>query len=311
MTRQQIIATAAAENGAKENPPNTNQNKYGAWYGMNGVPWCAIFVSWVFDKAGLPLGKIDSVKGFHYCPSAYNYWKRNNQLTYSPQPGDIVLYDWRGDGLSDHTGIFVTWVKPNDTFTAWEGNTSFNNDSDGGQVMLRTRSIRSVKSFVSPAVYGQTTNVSNDILQRGDQSSEVARIQKMLFDLKYDITVDGDFGPATRKVVKQFQKEHGLEITGIVDLIVEGALAAELQKPKVSDHKLITGSYLKKGDSGAAVATLQNALNRKDARPAVNEDGVFGITTQNALKAFQKKNKLLVDGIAGPQTFQRLGMKNG
>ena len=45
MSRKEIIQRAAAEEGTTENPPNSNKTKYGEWYGLNGVPWCAIFVS--------------------------------------------------------------------------------------------------------------------------------------------------------------------------------------------------------------------------------------------------------------------------
>ena len=310
MPRQTIIDTAASQNGTKENPPNTNKTKYGEWYGMDGVHWCAIFVSWVYDQAGHPLGQIDSPKGYHYCPSAYNFWKRNNRITKDPQPGDIVLYDWEGDGLSNHTGIFVAWVKPGETFKAWEGNTSLTNDSDGGQVMTRTRSLKLVQAFVNPGVFEGAIQPVTGILKRGDKGASVAAIQKQLFDLKYEgVTVDGDFGATTEKLIKQFQQEHGLVITGVVDAIVEGALQAELNKPKVADTKLTTGVYLKKGNSGAAVVALQKALNRNGARPLLTEDGVFGTDTVVALKAYQTSKGITADGIAGPESFKALGLK--
>jgi hypothetical protein len=277
---------------------------------MNGVHWCAIFVSWVYDQAGHPLGQIDSPKGYHYCPSAYNFWKRNNRITKDPQPGDIVLYDWEGDGLSNHTGIFVAWVKPGETFKAWEGNTSLTNDSDGGQVMMRTRSVKLVQAFVNPGIFGDAIQPTIGVLKRGDKGAGVAAIQKQLFDLKYEgVTVDGDFGATTEKLIKQFQQEHGLAVTGIVDSIVEGALQAELNKPKVADTKLTTGIYLKKGNSGAAVVALQKALNKNGVRPLLTEDGVFGTDTVVALKAYQTSKGITADGIAGPESFKALGLK--
>jgi hypothetical protein len=310
MPRQTIIDTAASQNGTKESPPNTNKTKYGEWYGMNGVHWCAIFVSWVYDQAGHPLGQIDSPKGYHYCPSAYNFWKRNNRITKDPQPGDIVLYDWEVDGLSNHTGIFVAWVKPGETFKAWEGNTSLTNDSDGGQVMMRTRSVKLVQAFVNPGIFGDAIQPTIGVLKRGDKGAGVAAIQKQLFDLKYEgVTVDGDFGATTEKLIKQFQQEHGLAVTGIVDSIVEGALQAELNKPKVADTKLTTGIYLKKGNSGAAVVALQKALNKNGVRPLLTEDGVFGTDTVVALKAYQTSKGITADGIAGPESFKALGLK--
>lgn len=305
MNRQNILATAAAENGITENPPYSSKTKYGAWYGLDGVRWCAIFVSWVFDKAGLPLGKIDSAKGYHYCPSAFNYWKRNNQLTSNPQPGDIVLFDWDGDGWSDHTGIFNQWIKKGETFTAWEGNTSPTNNSNGGQVLLRTRSVTVVKAFVNPGVYGDHLQPFKNVLQKGSTGSETTRIQKMLYDLDYTITVDGVFGTATEKVVKKFQQEHHLDVTGIVDEITKGALQAELNWK--NETTISSGSILRKGNSGAAVVTLQKALNKKGAKLVA--DGVFGEATLKALKTFQKKAKMKEDGIAGPQVWKALNTR--
>ena len=122
MSRQSIIDTATAENGTKESPANSNKTKYGKWYGLDGVKWCAIFVSFVYDKAGYPLEAIDRPKGYQSCQSGFNFWKRNNRITKDPQPGDIVLYDWSGDGICDHTGIFVKWLDAAKTkFHAWEG----------------------------------------------------------------------------------------------------------------------------------------------------------------------------------------------
>ena len=106
MSRQTIINVAAAEVGTKESPPDSNLTKYGAWFGLNGEKWCAIFVSWVYAHAGYPLGDIDTNRGYSSCQSGYEHWKLTGELTDDPQMGDIVLFDWDGDGHCDHTGIF-------------------------------------------------------------------------------------------------------------------------------------------------------------------------------------------------------------
>ena len=101
-------------------------------FGENGVQWCAIFVSWVFDHADYPLGNIDTDKGYSSCQDGYNHWKKTGELTETPQMGDIVLYDWNEDGHCDHTGIFLKWIEEGKIFQSYEGNTSVGNDSDGG-----------------------------------------------------------------------------------------------------------------------------------------------------------------------------------
>ncbi|MBN8576746.1 MAG: peptidoglycan-binding protein [Cyclobacteriaceae bacterium] len=312
MSRQRVLEVAAAENGTRETPPHTNKTKYGEWYGLNGVPWCAIFISWVFDKAGCPLGPVDSTRGFQYCPSAYNYWKSHNCLTESPQPADIVLYDWNGDGICDHTGIFVKWIEPGKSFQSWEGNTAMSNDSNGGRVMLRTRQTGSVKAFVNPGVFNNDTfqpQLPLLIFKRGSKGADVVRVQKMLFDLGYSITVDGDYGIRTERVVKDFQNDQGLPTDGIVTPVLLGVMESELSRPKTVDKRIITGVFLRKGDCGTAVVTLQRALNKQGAHPMLSEDGVFGTDTYDALKVFQKKNKLMIDGVAGPQTWGVLGVR--
>lgn len=62
--------------------------------------------------------------------------------------GDIVMFDFNGNGTSDHTG-FVIEVSGN-TITTIEGNTGTDNDTNGGQVQKRTRSRSVVNYFVRP-----------------------------------------------------------------------------------------------------------------------------------------------------------------
>lgn len=64
---------------------------------------------------------------------------------------------------------------------------------------------------------GQT--VSYKTLRRGNYGELVKQLQTKLNALGYDLGVcgiDGDFGQATEKAVKQFQKDHGLKVDGIV-----------------------------------------------------------------------------------------------
>ena len=62
---------------------------------------------------------------------------------------------------------------------------------------------------------------------------------------------------------------------------------------------------LKKGSRGSEVKTLQTAL-KEQGYYSGKIDGVYGKSTVNAVKAFQKKNGLKADGIAGPLTQEKL-----
>ena len=134
-----IVEIARKEIGTTEVPLNSNKTKYGVWFGLDGVHWCAIFVSWVYATAGKPIAWGGYRNGYAGCQTAYAYFKKNLLLVTDPQPGDIVLFDWNGDKRYDHTGIFVEWISK-DKFKSIEGNTSLANDSNGGEVMERVRS---------------------------------------------------------------------------------------------------------------------------------------------------------------------------
>lgn len=139
--REKIISIATAEVGVCENPSGSNKVKYAEWFGLNGYPWCAMFVSWVFDKAGCRLPQINTDKGYSSVQSAFNYFTKKGLITTEPKEGDIVLFDWNGDNHYDHTGIFVCAYNK-DKFISIEGNTAVGNDSNGGQVMRRERSFK-------------------------------------------------------------------------------------------------------------------------------------------------------------------------
>lgn len=149
-----IIKIAEREIGVTEHPKDSNNTKYNKWFGLPSLPWCGMFVSWCYDKAGFPLGKIGFLKGFAGCQTAVAHFKKTGEITKSPVPGDIVFFDWNGDGRYDHVGLFEKWIEvPNQPkmFQTIEGNTSLHNDSNGGNVMRRKRNTKGV-IFVHPKV---------------------------------------------------------------------------------------------------------------------------------------------------------------
>lgn len=138
-----IIEIAEKEIGYMEDPADSNNTKYGKWFGFDGVAWCAMFVSWVYDQAGHPLGQISHPKGYAGCQFGFNYFNKKGLIITDPKEGDIVFFDWNGDGRYDHTGIFVKRLDKK-YFETIEGNTSMTNQSNGGQVMKRKRAFKNV-----------------------------------------------------------------------------------------------------------------------------------------------------------------------
>ena len=146
--REKIIAMAAAEIGYLEDPLGTNQTKYGKWFGLDGVPWCGMFVSWVYAHAGLPLGNIGFLKGFAGCQTAVAHFRKAGKIVKNPKQGDIVFFDWNDDGRYDHCGVYV-FDRDSLRIVTIEGNTSTKNQSNGGLVMMRVRDKRLSNIYVS------------------------------------------------------------------------------------------------------------------------------------------------------------------
>lgn len=138
-----VLRIAAAEIGTKESPAGSNKVKYSAWYGLTG-PWCVMFVDWVFFQAGavLPV-KTASCTALMNAAKSVGMW-----VTKDYRPGDVAIYDWSGDGAPDHCGILE--AVGGSSVTAIEGNTGVGNDSNGGAVMRRTRTLGQIVGAVRP-----------------------------------------------------------------------------------------------------------------------------------------------------------------
>lgn len=153
-TAKALLRIAEAELGTKESPAGSNQVKYASWYGLPGQPWCVMFVQWVFARACVPLpARTASCTALMNAAKATGMW-----VTSDYQPGDVVIYDWGGDKVPDHCGIVETISGK--TVTAIEGNTALGNDSNGGEVMRRTRTENQILGVLRPA-YEEDDNMDN------------------------------------------------------------------------------------------------------------------------------------------------------
>ena len=141
--RARVLSIAAAEIGVTESPAGSNMQKYGEWFGLNGYPWCMMFVSWVMSMAGLPL-PIKTAS----CNELANWARYHGQLVKSGyKPGDIVFMRFSGTAIQ-HVG-FCESVKSGALVTI-EGNTGAEDDANGGQVQRRTRRLSCVVSAYRP-----------------------------------------------------------------------------------------------------------------------------------------------------------------
>jgi hypothetical protein len=147
--RQQALAFAKKNLGVEEHPAGTNKQKFGEWYGVNGEPWCAMFVSRCYDAAfGERRGFVKRGSRYAFVPflmAAAVEGERGLDQTRNPQPGDIVCYQFDADENADHIGLFEKWTnKSAGRFDAIEGNTSSASNSNGGQVKRQHRTLSQV-----------------------------------------------------------------------------------------------------------------------------------------------------------------------
>lgn len=143
-TASTVMNLAAKYVGTKEYPKDSNNvvfntDYYGHAVSGSRYPWCCTFV-WDIYRMAKASGLFYDGQMVAYCPYVYNWGKRNKLNVPKSQGryGDIVLFDWTGDGEADHIGFIVKQYSDGSYLTI-EGNTAIGNDSNGGEVMYRTR----------------------------------------------------------------------------------------------------------------------------------------------------------------------------
>ena len=89
---RRALAEALRHVGVRESPPGSNRTMFGRWFGVDGVPWCAIFVSYCFDVgAGVVLcrswrGAGTGPRGVAYVPTLAA-WLRATGRAVAPSRG--------------------------------------------------------------------------------------------------------------------------------------------------------------------------------------------------------------------------------
>ena len=158
-------------------------------------------------------------------------------------------------------------------------------------------------------------------LRRGATGMEVRLVQFWLrlaadnYSALRTVTVDGSYGAATVSAVEAFQSLFGLTADGVVgrstwNKLKEVALAVA---NKIVAANTAPGQFtttVREGSTGTTVRAVQFYLRRLSAYysdiPTVTVDGRFGAATTRAVKAWQARAGLTVDGVVGRLTFQSL-----
>ena len=265
-----VLQIARNEIGTKESPANSNKVKYAKEYGMNGQPWCAMFVWWVFKHANCSELFYGGKKSA-YCPTIADYYIAKKQTVgkNNGQPGDIVLFDWNKNNSSDHIGI-IEKKNSDGTYTTIEGNTSLSNNANGGQVMRRTRR-QSEISYICRPKYTETEDVKETVSK---------------------LVVDGEWGETTTRVCQRIFK-----------VVENGEVSGQLISCKKYLPNCNTSSweFVKSSKNGS---TLINAIQEL---VGAKQDGKAGKKTVKAMQSFLKEKDFdcgEADGYMGAKTVK-------
>ncbi|MDD4213059.1 MAG: CHAP domain-containing protein [Bacilli bacterium] len=99
-----IIAAGLGEEGYVEGL--NDKNKYGEWFEYPNVAWCAIFVSWCSNQAGIGIDVIPKYSSVSYGMIWFQeHGLFGYQENYTPKAGDIIFFS---DNDASHTGIVVS-----------------------------------------------------------------------------------------------------------------------------------------------------------------------------------------------------------
>lgn len=145
-----------------------------------------------------------------------------------------------------------------------------------------------LRKYGSGGTGGGSTETSLPVLRSGSSGAAVRTLQYLLRASGKSITADGSFGPATDSAVRSYQSAHGLSVDGVVG--------------NSTWYSLLP--VLRQGATGEAVKGLQREL--VDAGYSLTVDGSFGSATYSALRSYQSTSGLVVDGVAGNNTWGSL-----
>ena len=139
------------------------------------------------------------------------------------------------------------------------------------------------------------------LLKYRSRGKSVQLLQELLNAFGQQLETDGYFGRMTESAVKNFQQQNGLTADGIVYtqtwaklLILPPTFTNQTPLTPVEINRLLQTSLKKGAINKEAVKILQELLN--NVGYSLGVDGGFGRLTETAVKDFQQKNGLLVDG---------------
>ena len=270
--RERVLTFARAELGYKESPANSNMTKYGKWYGLDGNPWCMMFVMWLFDQAGILFdqsgGLLALPKRTASCSDLMNAAKAAGCFITNPkqfQSGDVVIFTF------GHTGILES-VRADGVLMTIEGNTGTTNQANGGQVMRKNRKASQCYGVVRP-----DWEAAAKTLQEAQQQA-LAKMPtvKLPIAVAAQQALDGMYGNGSERKQKLsgmgYTPDEMQEIQHIINLLSGGGWRVQVC---VSSQLNIRSAP---GKQGRIKGQLQNGaiVTVTEVRPGDGSDSGWG-----------------------------------
>ena len=217
--------------------------------------------------------------------------KKKMTVPYSKaKKGDIVNYDFNHNGTSDHTGI-VYKIESGKLYVV-EGNTSKDNDCNGGAVCKRIRFKGNVNYLIRPKYDSKVT--ADMVIATAMAEVGIKEAPKDSNNVKYNTWF------------------YGKEVAGKAypwcEVFVCWCFANTLEKvpkPKGEYSGTIPQPTISFGDKGAKVTQLQQFLTWYGIK--TNADGKFGRKTLTSVLVFQITEGLTPDGVFGKKSYSAAG----
>lgn len=300
------------------------QREPGTYKMSHSDPWCHATIS----AAAYKSGNVGVVPNTAYCPTGVNWFKNKGKWKarstgYKPSVGNIVYYDWSNgkDKLSDHVGVVI--AVSGSTMVVREGNK--NNRLEDRNISIYSASIMgygipdwgtesntvTVNTTVTPSK-GETYTV-----QRGDCLSAIAKAHNVTVKqlISWNNIVNPDIinvgqvlkvkGSTTVTETKEEQPQANtqnkvndwvLRLQQQLNIQCKAGLAEDGIAGPLTLGATVVISY---GAQGEITRLIQEKVG-------ADTDGVFGPNTKEAVMKYQKKHKLIVDGIVGHETWTSL-----
>lgn len=250
------------------NAGRNNYTKYGEWFGVNPVLWCAVFVCWCFAQAYGSVAKEMLCGGYSAaCETMRSRFIKAGRYDKNPKAGDCIFFSGTRHAGANHIGI--VWKVDGSRIYTIEGNTSGANGvvDNGGGVAQKSYS----KSYSRIMGYGHPEYDESSSAQNDTQKIEE----------------DGEWGRAT---TTRAQEVFGTPIDGIV--------SKQVMKYKKYLVNCLTSSW-------KFFETPSKYKGGSDLIRAIQEwcgADVDGICGRDTIRAMQDKLDCEIDGWMGEET---------